>query len=91
VDKLWIVFVNAKKSSIFDAVSVLSFCRKDCSVAAVAVEVLCRRESELFGAEHKIGIVLPEVFDKAAVFIFLDTAGAVADYSMGIEHRCSGI
>ena len=77
---------KCKKSSIFDAVSLLSFCRKDCCVAAIAVEMLCRRESELFGAEYKIGVVLPEVFDKAAVLIFLDTAGAVADYSVGIEH-----
>ena len=77
---------KCKKSSIFDAVSLLSFCGKDCSVAAVAVEMLGRRESELFGTEHKIGVVLPEVFDKAAVFVFLDTTGAVADYSVGIEH-----
>lgn len=46
--------------------------------------MLSRRESELFGVEYKIGFVLPEIFDKVAVFIFLDTAGAVADYSVGI-------
>ncbi len=77
---------KCKKSSILDAVSLLSFCGKDCCVAAVAVELFCRRESELFGTEHKIGMVLPEIFDKAAVFILLDTACAVTDYSVGIEH-----
>ena len=75
-----------KKSSIIDAGSLSSFCCEDCRVAAVAVEVLGRRESELFGTEYNSGIVLPEVFDKATVFIFLDTAGAVADCSAGVEH-----
>ena len=74
------------KSSKFDAVSLSSFWGEDCRVAAIAVEVLGRRKSDFFRAEYKIWIVFPEVFDKAAVFIFLDTAGAVADYSVGIEH-----
>ncbi len=64
----------------------LSFFGEYCRVAAVAVEVPGRRESEFFEAEYKSRAVFPEVFDKAAVFIFLDTAGAVADYSVGIEH-----
>ena len=75
-----------QKNSIFDTESELSFCSEDCRIAAVAVELLCRRKSELFGAEDKIWVVLSEVFDKAAVFIFLDTARAVADYSVGFEH-----
>jgi len=75
-----------KKSSIIDAQSLSSFCGKDCRVATVAVKSLGRRKGELFGTEYKIGVVLPKVFDKAAVFIFLDTAGAVADYSVRIEH-----
>jgi len=75
-----------KKSSIIDAESLSSFCGEDCREAAVAVELLYRRESKLFGTEYKIGVVLPKVFDKAAVFIFLDTACAVADYSVGIKH-----
>ena len=77
---------KCKKSSIIDYGCLLSFCGKDCRVAAVAVEVLGRRESEFFSVEYQITVFLQEVFDKAAVFIFLDTAGAVADYSMGIEH-----
>ncbi len=73
---------KCKKSSIVNCGNFPLFFCEDCRVAAVAVEVLCRRESELFGAKYKIGVVLPEVFDKVAVFIFLNTARAVADYSM---------
>ena len=76
------MFVNTKKDTCRGSTSF--FLGEDCSVASVEVEVLGRRKREFFGLEYKTWIVSPEVFDKAAVFIFLYTAGAVADYSVWI-------
>ncbi len=77
---------KCKKSSIVNCGNFPLFFCEDCRVAAVAVEVLSRRESDLFSFEYKITVFLKEVFDKVAVFIFLNTASAVADYSVGFEH-----
>ena len=71
----------------------------DCDVAAVVVEFIRilftsgasygsphRREEQLFRFELQVIVPLQEVSNHFAVFISLDTAGAVADSAVGLEH-----
>jgi len=64
---------------------------KDCDVTAIVVKLVGGGKYQLFRFEIEGGILQQELFYKGVILLFLDAAGAVADFTLRFYNFCCGV